>query len=79
MTGLPLGAAVAGRRPRRELPPRPSFSEVLGQLAAHPSDRIAISDVLTAFGDRAFGALMLFFAAPNALPMPPGVSAIFGA
>jgi len=35
--------------------------------------------VLNAFGDRAFGALMLLFAAPNVLPLPPGMSAVLGA
>lgn len=40
---------------------------------------MAVSDVLEAFGDRAFGALMFVFAAPLALPMPPGASAILGA
>jgi hypothetical protein len=35
--------------------------------------------VLDAFGDRAFGALMLLFAAPNVLPLPPGMSAVLGA
>jgi hypothetical protein len=29
-------------------------------------------------GDRAFGPLMLFFALPNILPMPPGASGILG-
>jgi hypothetical protein len=35
--------------------------------------------VLNAFGDRAFGAFMLLFAAPNVLPLPPGISAVLGA
>jgi hypothetical protein len=38
-----------------------------------------VEDILNAFGNRAFGALMLVFAAPNALPLPPGASAILGA
>ncbi len=29
--------------------------------------------------DRAFGALMLIFAAPNVLPLPPGTSTVLGA
>ena len=59
--------------------PRQRFSEVLNDLASRPSPTIAISDVLSAFGDRAFGALMLLFAAPNILPLPPGTSAVLGA
>ena len=68
--GPAAGAGAQGRQ---------RFTEVLAALAAQPSDRIAVRDILAAFGNRAFGALMLFFAAPNALPMPPGVSAVLGA
>jgi hypothetical protein len=59
--------------------PRQRFSEVLSDLASRPSPAISIGDVLNAFGDRAFGALMLLFAAPNVLPLPPGMSAVLGA
>ena len=57
----------------------PRISEILDGLAASRRKTIAVQDVLEAFGDRAFGALMFVFAAPAALPMPPGVSAILGA
>lgn len=59
--------------------PRQRFSEVLKDLASRPSPTISIGDVLNAFGDRAFGALMLLFAAPNVLPLPPSMSAVLGA
>ena len=59
--------------------PRQRFSEVLNNLASRTSPAISIGDVLNAFGDRAFGALMLLFAAPNMLPLPPGMSAVLGA
>jgi hypothetical protein len=59
--------------------PRRRFSEVLSDLGARPASTISIGDVLNAFGDRAFGALMLLFAAPNVLPLPPGTSAVLGA
>jgi hypothetical protein len=42
-------------------------------------DRIAVSDLLAALGDRALAALLFVFAAPNVLPMPPGTSGILGA
>ncbi len=57
----------------------PRISEILDGLAGSRRKTIAVQDVLEAFGDRAFGALMFVFAAPAALPMPPGVSAILGA
>jgi hypothetical protein len=42
------------------------------------SDRVSVADLLTAFGSRAPAALMLLFAIPNVLPMPPGTSAVLG-
>lgn len=57
----------------------PRVSEILAGIAAQEHETVSVSDVTHAFGDRAFGALMFVFAAPLALPMPPGVSAILGA
>ena len=55
------------------------IARTLLKLAAGPaSDRISVADLLTALGSRAPAALMLLFAAPNVLPMPPGTSAILG-
>jgi hypothetical protein len=65
--------------PDGETESRQRFSEVLSDLATRPTLTISIGDVLNAFGDRAFGALMLLFAAPNVLPLPPGMSAVLGA
>ena len=56
------------------------LSMVLFRLANDDSrERISVGDLLTALGDRAIGALMFFFAAPNILPVPPGVSTLLGA
>lgn len=60
-------------------PPRRGFSQVLRELADSEQERISVLSILDAFGDRAFGALLLMFALPNALPMPPGTSAVLGA
>lgn len=57
----------------------PRVSEILQGIAAAGRKTVSVQDVLEAFGDRAFGALMFVFAAPLALPMPPGASAILGA
>ncbi|MFZ5668729.1 MAG: exopolysaccharide biosynthesis protein [Pseudomonadota bacterium] len=57
----------------------PRISEILEGIAGARRKTVSVRDVLEAFGDRAFGALMFVFAAPVALPMPPGVSAILGA
>ena len=53
---------------------------MLADIANDPArERIAIADVRNAMGDRAFGALLFVFAAPNTLPVnAPGVSVVLG-
>ncbi len=41
-------------------------------------DRVSIADLVLAMDGRAFGALLLIFAFPNALPAIPGTSGILG-
>ncbi len=56
------------------------LSDILRSIADDTArERISVGELVAAMGDRAFGALMLVFALPNALPMPPGVSGILGA
>ncbi|HEY0293124.1 MAG TPA: exopolysaccharide biosynthesis protein [Hansschlegelia sp.] len=62
-----------------DAPPRRGFSDVLRELGESDRERVSVGAILDAFGDRAFGALLLVFALPNALPMPPGTSAVLGA
>lgn len=69
-THEPVPSPGGLRRPRR-------MSEVLAELATREDDRIRLADLLTAVGDRAFGAIMVVLAAPNIIPLPPGSSAIF--
>ena len=57
-----------------------TLADILLALAADTSrERVSVADLVGAMHDRAFGALMLIFAMPNALPTPPGTSAILGA
>lgn len=56
------------------------LSDILSTVASDNSrDRISIADLFEILRHRAFGALMLIFAAPNALPTPPGFSSLFAA
>ena len=56
------------------------LSALLGEIAEGPEeDRISIGDLLAALKRRALGALIFIFAVPVALPLPPGVSTVFGA
>ncbi len=56
----------------------PRTSECLLPLACGNRERLAVSDILSALGDRGFGLLLLVFTLPNAIPLPapPGLSAI---
>jgi hypothetical protein len=57
-----------------------ALSTILWELSEDAQrERIAISDLLVALGDRATAALMFIFAFPNVLPTPPGTSSILGA
>jgi hypothetical protein len=56
------------------------LSNILAAVAADQSrERVSIADLFDVLSHRAFGALMLIFAAPNLLPTPPGVSSLLAA
>jgi len=66
------------RRP--EVDRGPALSEVLRGIAGDATRAtVSIGDIIAALHDRAIGALLLVFAMPNILPMPPGVSTFLGA
>jgi len=70
-----MSAEAAERPPDQPLP----FSQLLGQLLdAHEGDRLTLSDVSAHLRDRAWGGLLLVFAAINLLPLPPGVTTVTG-
>lgn len=69
------------RRLLRGGPPRPrrKLAAILEELAADTTRaRVSIADLVKAMHGRAFGALLLIFAFPNALPAIPGTSSILG-
>ena len=55
------------------------FSDVLRALAAEKTEQMSVNDIVRAFGERAFGALMLTVGLLNVLPWPPGGTTIVGA
>ena len=57
-------------------PSRPRFSDILRSLEFH--DDTSIGSLADAFGERAFGVLILILAIPSIFPAPPGVSIVFG-
>lgn len=66
-------------------PPRPardkrSTSEALRDfIDGWAAERVSLNDLRIALGDRAYGALMVIFAAPNLIPVSiPGLSAVLG-
>jgi hypothetical protein len=56
-----------------------AFSDVLDILSARGAERLSLGEVVAAFGDRAFGPVMFFFALINLLPWPPGGTTVTGA
>lgn len=59
-------------------PRRQAFSSVLRSLAEpERGERVTVAEIVGALGDRAFGAVLLIFAAPNILPVTlPGTSSV---
>ena len=56
-------------------------SALLMRLARQiPGERVTMSELLEALGDRGFAIILLVLAAPNSLPIPspPGLSTVFG-
>jgi hypothetical protein len=59
--------------------PQQRPSELLRWLAGVAEREIAVGEIITSIGNRAFGAGILLFAIPVLLPMPAGLSHIMGA
>ena len=55
------------------------LSEVLRDISDDPEEEVTLGEVVTNFGDRAFGALLFVLAIPNQLPLPPGSTTLLGA
>ena len=56
------------------------LSDILAAVAADQTrQRVSVADLFEILSHRAFGALMLIFAAPNVFPTPPGVSSFLAA
>lgn len=72
-------AKAASRRRIFESDPPRKLTSVLTELVNDPSrSRISVGDLVQNLKFRAFGAMLLIFALPNALPALPGTSAILG-
>jgi hypothetical protein len=56
------------------------LSQLLSELAIDASrDRVSVADLLHTVRDRELAALLLIFALPNVVPVPPGASTLLGA
>lgn len=56
-----------------------AFSDVVDTLGARPGAKLCLGEIVEAFGERAFGPVMFFFALLNMLPWPPGGTTLTGA
>jgi hypothetical protein len=61
---------------KTDIPKPRRLSEILQDLQDTPS--LTIGELSKLMGERALGALMFVFAVPNAIPTPPGTSAVLG-
>ena len=62
------------RTPARPLP----LSQRLAQIVEEPGpDRLTFSELATQLHARAWGGLLVIFAAINVIPLPPGASIFF--
>jgi len=43
-----------------------------------PGDTISVREIIEAFGERAFGFVIILFSLPNCIPAPPGMNSVFG-
>jgi hypothetical protein len=66
-----FGGMLRRRRPRK-------LSQVFSDIAENSSGQVSIGTIRDRLGDRSFAALLVFFAAINMIPLPPGASAFLG-
>jgi hypothetical protein len=70
------GAAVPGAPVEAGLP---SVSAVLRRVVDRAEgDTITIGEIIEAFGERAFGFVLILFSLPNCVPAPPGIAGVVG-
>lgn len=55
-----------------------AFSQVIEDLGAREGEKLYMGELVDAFGERGFGALLVFFGLLNALPLPPGSTTLLG-
>jgi hypothetical protein len=59
--------------------PHGSVSTVLRHVVESATeDAITIREIIDAFGDRAFGFVLILFSLPNCVPAPPGLAGVVG-
>lgn len=56
----------------------PQLSQVLRHLSLNAGAQITLRELAHAMGERSFGALLVVFALPNLIPLPPGATFILG-
>lgn len=58
--------------------PPTRLSDVFADLSDRATGPVSVAAIRDALGDRSFGALLVFFATINLLPLPPGTTLILG-
>lgn len=69
--------ALSAHSPSRQQRPQPLSERLAGIVAADGPDPLTFTDLAAQLHGRAWGGLLLIFAAINLLPLPPGTSIFF--
>src|SRR6478672_8224346 len=72
------GATVTEAVPIVDAGPLPFSQLLMHILNEHGGDRLSFSELAARLRDRAWGGLLLIFAAFNLLPLPPGATTVTG-
>lgn len=78
-----LRPAPAPAAPDVDVPPGHSHGRSVSAILRQVLDRaegetITIGEIIGAFGERAFGLVLILFSLPNCVPAPPGLASIIG-
>ena len=71
----PATTDTARRKRKRE---RRVSELLLGSLTLSDEAEVSVEDLIDSLKDRAFGLVLLLFALPNCVPIPPGLASLIG-
>lgn len=71
-------AAIRARRIHEAMEHKRISMVLRAVIDTADGERISIRELVEAFGERAFGFVIILFSLPNCIPAPPGMNSVFG-